>query len=82
MIFYSGGSSLCLAGVALWLMVETGILCPIVLTICITLFLWILGVDIKTAFEIAMPISVGFSICVTLFFLYKCIEAHIENHRK
>ena len=40
MIFYSGGSSICLAGVALWYIIETSVLAPIVLTFCLTLVLW------------------------------------------
>jgi hypothetical protein len=76
MIFYSGGSSICLAGVALWYIIETSVLAPIGLTFCFTLVLWcfpFIDLDIVSAFKIAFPLSIVVTIGLILFVLYDCI---------
>lgn len=85
MIFYSGGSSLCLAGVALWYIIETSVLAPIGLTFCLTLFLWcfpFIDLDIVSAFKIAFPLSIAFTVCVILFVIFKCVTYHINKSQE
>ena len=79
MIFYSGGSSMCLFGVIFWLILETGILAPIALTVSFTLILWcfpFIDLDIVSAFKLAFPLSLVVTVCLMVFVLYDCLVNH------
>ena len=85
MIFYSGGSSICLAGVVLWYIIETSVLAPIVLTFCLTVFLWcfpFIDLTLDQAIKIAFPVSIAFTVCVILFVIFKCITYHINKSQE